>query len=872
MAKQNLLVVDADAKNLRLLEVSLKKAGFSVTTAVNGSDALEKVEISPPDLIISDTRMPEMDGYIFCRKLKEREDWASIPFVFLASQSRIEDKIKGLELGVEDYLTKPIYIKEIVTRITLLLQRRDRERIERRGSLARTKFAGTLSDMGIVDLLQTIDISRKSGVIHLSSDEGQGAIFFRDGKVIDAELAQLRGEAAAYRFMTWSLGSFEIEFRSVRRDDVIDLSTQGLLMEGMRRLDEWGRLLEQIPPLDTVFDVDHRELAERLSEIPDEVNAILRLIDGKRPLLEVLNTAGFGDLEALSIISKLYFEGLVIVTGPGRGADGGVAAQYHAEESGPRPIPSPPPATSMEEILADDWGALAGKADEAAAETAAVQTGTVDQASAPLREPEPPAPPPSTVEPVSPFPVARLSEPPAPEPKSAEPAVSESTVKAVGEARPSEEPRRTLPEVTPIGPSEGTGKPGGAAAPLAADSRVDVVETPGATQEEDVGKRSRRRKKRRDLADGAGGSGVAEGAAESDESGADEEDDAQDIQPAAASEAKPAEQAAVSARSPEPDPRETSAARKDRDNVVPFPSKGSSLTPVPGRLTGAALAAARSDAVPAAELTPPPIKAMEQQFYDTAPEEDADEFDAGEREPLPKSMWVAMGIVGLAVLSGVGLLVYRSYYQIQPVPLVGEEGSEDRAPGKGAKAGKAKASEERHEGREKVASAAPATTEPAATAAPEPATAEPASAEPATTEPAATAAPQTAAPATAAPEGAGAEQLAKLIKQGNALNRNGSGGGALKKFQEALAIDGANAPVHAGMAMAYLNLGRNPDALAAAQRAVAIDANEVQSNFIIGYVQKRSDPAAARAALERCVAANDRTWSGECRGLLAGIR
>ncbi|MEO1172609.1 MAG: tetratricopeptide repeat protein, partial [Myxococcota bacterium] len=82
-------------------------------------------------------------------------------------------------------------------------------------------------------------------------------------------------------------------------------------MEGMRRLDEWGRLLEQLPALETRFAVDHHELAERLAEIPDEVNGILKLFDGKRSLLDVVEDSEFGDLEAMNIISKLYFEGLI---------------------------------------------------------------------------------------------------------------------------------------------------------------------------------------------------------------------------------------------------------------------------------------------------------------------------------------------------------------------------------------------------------------------------------------------------------------------------------------------------------------------------------------------------------------------------------
>ena len=106
-------------------------------------------------------------------------------------------------------------------------------------------------------------------------------------------------------------GTFSMEFGAHDEPDVIELSTQGLLMEGMRRVDEWGRLLEQLPPLDRVFEIDYNELIERLAEIPDEVNGILRLFDGARSLIEVVDDSDFGDLEALEICSKLYFEGLI---------------------------------------------------------------------------------------------------------------------------------------------------------------------------------------------------------------------------------------------------------------------------------------------------------------------------------------------------------------------------------------------------------------------------------------------------------------------------------------------------------------------------------------------------------------------------------
>jgi CheY-like chemotaxis protein len=311
MAKQSLLLVDGDTKSLRVLEVSLKKAGFNVTTAINGQDALGKVETAAPDLIISDTKMAEMDGFELVERLKQNADWATIPFIFLTSQSDVEDKIRGLELGVEDYLTKPIYIKEILTRVKILLQKKQRRSLEEKRE-SRTKFAGQLSDMAVVDLIQTIEISRKSGVIHFKHPDGKrAAIYFRNGKVIDAELGRLSGEAAVYRLLVWTEGDFEVEFKNVRRKDVIELSSQGLLMEGMRRVDEWGRLCEQLPPLDSLFEVDYRELADRLAEIPDEINGILRLFDGRRTLMQVVDDCDFSDLEALNVISKLYFEGLI---------------------------------------------------------------------------------------------------------------------------------------------------------------------------------------------------------------------------------------------------------------------------------------------------------------------------------------------------------------------------------------------------------------------------------------------------------------------------------------------------------------------------------------------------------------------------------
>ncbi|OJT25957.1 response regulator [Archangium sp. Cb G35] len=389
MAKQHLLLVDGDPKSLRVMEVSLKKAGFSVTTAIHGKDALEKVQISPPDLVLADTKMPEMDGFELCKTLKSDERFKHIPYVFLTNQKAVEAKVKGLELGGDDYLTKPIYIKEIVTRVTMILQKADKEKIERRET-TKGGFAGNLADMGVVDLVQTFEIGRKTGNISIKG-ERVATIYFKEGRVIDAEMGRLKGENAFYRLLNATEGEFEVQFTALDRPERIEVSTQGLLMEGMRRLDEWGRMLEQLPPLETVFEIDYHQLADRLSEIPDEVNGLLRLFDGKRSLSRVVEDSDFDDLAALGIISKLYFEGLIRELGsvsqaPVQSGKPGIEEWLHnapAPSAPAEPAPEPVAPVVTPEPVAEPAPVAAAEPEESEPELPLVDAVT---------EPEPVAP------------------------------------------------------------------------------------------------------------------------------------------------------------------------------------------------------------------------------------------------------------------------------------------------------------------------------------------------------------------------------------------------------------------------------------------------------------------------------------------------
>ncbi|MDD9147898.1 MULTISPECIES: response regulator transcription factor [unclassified Sporolactobacillus] len=122
MAKK-ILVVDDEPSIVTLLSFNLKKSGYEVITAGNGSDALSIVKEQHPDLIVLDLMLPEMDGMDVCKRL--RQDFIFIPILMLTARDDELDKILGLELGADDYMTKPFSPREVVARVKAILRRTD---------------------------------------------------------------------------------------------------------------------------------------------------------------------------------------------------------------------------------------------------------------------------------------------------------------------------------------------------------------------------------------------------------------------------------------------------------------------------------------------------------------------------------------------------------------------------------------------------------------------------------------------------------------------------------------------------------------------------------------------------------------------------
>ena len=158
-----ILIVEDERDIVELLRYNLQEAGFKTDYVRNGADALHRAVEQSPDLILLDLMLPEVDGLIVCRLLKNDPRTKNIPIVMVTAKTEEKDRIAGLELGVDDYITKPFSPKEVVLRVSAVLRRiqvgkqaeEDTKRIQQHGLTIDLNKHQVLTESGPIDLTAT---------------------------------------------------------------------------------------------------------------------------------------------------------------------------------------------------------------------------------------------------------------------------------------------------------------------------------------------------------------------------------------------------------------------------------------------------------------------------------------------------------------------------------------------------------------------------------------------------------------------------------------------------------------------------------------------------------------------------------------------
>ncbi len=131
MSEERILVVDDEEHIVELIKFNLENSGYKVLTCGNGVDAVKLAKVQKPELILLDIMLPGMDGYDVCKEIRRDVEIASTPIIMLTAKSEELDKILGLELGADDYITKPFSVRELLARVKAVLRRRNASPIEK---------------------------------------------------------------------------------------------------------------------------------------------------------------------------------------------------------------------------------------------------------------------------------------------------------------------------------------------------------------------------------------------------------------------------------------------------------------------------------------------------------------------------------------------------------------------------------------------------------------------------------------------------------------------------------------------------------------------------------------------------------------------
>jgi DNA-binding response OmpR family regulator len=235
---RDVLLVDDNAAFRKFVGKMLESQGFCVHEAKDGESGLKAALEHRPWLILTDVRMPGMDGFEFCRRVREHSMLRGIPLLFLSGWDDYKARYQGLELGADDFLSKGTPFRELLIRIQLLMKRYG----QLRGREGRDSgMEGDVQVIGAPGILQMCHLGRLTGVLTATDGDRRVQIGYRDGEVVEPEGGGRGGRAAVYEFLAWERGRFAFRPGDPGTGDTTKERFDNLLLEGCRLLDEQRR-------------------------------------------------------------------------------------------------------------------------------------------------------------------------------------------------------------------------------------------------------------------------------------------------------------------------------------------------------------------------------------------------------------------------------------------------------------------------------------------------------------------------------------------------------------------------------------------------------------------------------------------------------
>ncbi len=232
LGTRTIVLAERDGALITAIEARLGQLGFEVVLAADGNAALERARALVPSALIANLRLPKKDGFSLLLDMKRDDGTKDVPVLLLSNRSSSLDVARGIELGAEEVLEKPINLNVLVARLKRAVGRRG-ENVANAASMT-----GQLADLSLADLIQTLYMADKTARVNATGPNGGGAVHLIDGRIVSASWGELRGEVALDHLMALSEGRFEVRLGERPNSFNIEGDTDFILLEAMRRLDE----------------------------------------------------------------------------------------------------------------------------------------------------------------------------------------------------------------------------------------------------------------------------------------------------------------------------------------------------------------------------------------------------------------------------------------------------------------------------------------------------------------------------------------------------------------------------------------------------------------------------------------------------------
>jgi uncharacterized protein (TIGR02266 family) len=236
----SVLIVDDDVAGQKLAAAPFRARGDYVRLAGDGLEALALALKEPPDIILSDVNMPRMDGWQLLRMVRARPSLQAVPVIFLSTLAGEEERLKGYQLGVDDFVHKPYRSVELRARVDRLTARtRGSARKEERNALR-----GDLAQVSLPSLFTFLELERKTGRLAVLNEKS-AYVYVRDGRPLRVEVEDSEPYFSSSELMSivlgWSAGQFDFSAEPIDGEDQMQTSFTALLLEHARITDEQNR-------------------------------------------------------------------------------------------------------------------------------------------------------------------------------------------------------------------------------------------------------------------------------------------------------------------------------------------------------------------------------------------------------------------------------------------------------------------------------------------------------------------------------------------------------------------------------------------------------------------------------------------------------